>query len=238
MDDIRKWLNGPREYHSGVELYLKHGNNKLLRRLFTAEDYSDFKKDKLTKALQDLTSEKKPPEQPTPSGGVKEVLTAPAADIQTIPVGEPSIPKPRRRWSENMDEVECSLFKKWKPLHSEMLDHQYCVGQLARGGLKNPVLKEKAGKMALDIIRLDQLCDEIYAQRNQYLDHGKHPEDFRPKKPCLDPLQWPTKVDNAERYIREWKLKLKKDTTNTKAAEKIKYYEQEKEYYEKKLNKQ
>jgi hypothetical protein len=51
MNSLREWLNGKRDYASGVKLYEELGNDLAMKRMFS-EPESDFKKKKLAKALQ------------------------------------------------------------------------------------------------------------------------------------------------------------------------------------------
>jgi hypothetical protein len=51
MEDLKNWLAGGREYASGVQLYLKYGSDELLKKLFTLEAETVYKRDRLQKAL-------------------------------------------------------------------------------------------------------------------------------------------------------------------------------------------
>lgn len=51
MEDLKNWLASGRDYASGVQLYLKYGANELLKKLFTLEVETVYKRDRLQKAL-------------------------------------------------------------------------------------------------------------------------------------------------------------------------------------------
>src|SRR4051812_44817462 len=53
MENLRAWLNGCRDYTSGVTLYAQYGKDPALKRMFS-EAESPFKKKRLQKALEEL----------------------------------------------------------------------------------------------------------------------------------------------------------------------------------------
>lgn len=238
MDVIRNWLNGSRDYQTGVQLYLEHGQHGLLKKLFTAEGFSDFKQQQLEKALSGLIT----PDQPKAPQGQKVATIAPVLSTQAIVslIDASNNPDPERRrgWSNPMDATEQSLFDKWKPLFSEMLDLQACLENVARQGLKDQTFKEEAGRMALRIIDLDKQCDAIYSDRDYYLAHKKLPEAKSNLDISLDPAQWPLKLQNHQRYLREYKKKLEKETDADKRLKITQNIQQQEDYvaeYKKRL---
>jgi hypothetical protein len=214
MEVIRHWLNGSRDYATGVRLYDQHGSNKLLKRLFSEEAPNETKKQRLVKELEAMLK-----------GQVKEVLQVTQLEQRIIQTTKQEAKPARTRWSEKMDEVEKSIFETWKPLYSEMLHLQTTIDALARAGVKDPDQEKQAGVMALRIIELDKLCDNLYEERDYYLQHGKRKESTGPVEISLLPEQWHKKLANHQRYIRDYRKQLEKDPTNTNAAAQIQKHE-------------
>jgi hypothetical protein len=52
MDLIKAWLNGNRNYLTGVKLFLQHGDDDLLKKLFTAEKETSYKRQQLEEELK------------------------------------------------------------------------------------------------------------------------------------------------------------------------------------------
>lgn len=209
MDEIIHWLNGPRDYQTGAKLYLKHGTDKLLRRIFM-EPVSDFKKKKLSEALNALVYKKVKTE--------KKITETKAVAIERIAASP-------RKWPEQMDDTLRALKEQWKPAFSELMNLTARIYDVALAGTKDPAMKQEAGRMAHRILDLDDLCDDIYAKRDYYLQHNKLPEAKKPMELVVDPIKMPVALENARRYVRMYKSQLKKDPSSVLAAEKIKQYE-------------
>lgn len=54
MESIRFWLNGDQDYRTGVQLYVRYGNDPGLKNLFSGEAATGFKRTKLYNALLEL----------------------------------------------------------------------------------------------------------------------------------------------------------------------------------------
>jgi hypothetical protein len=209
MEEIRTWLNCGRKYDEGVMLYLQYGKDQQLKRLFTIEEESDFKRKKLVDALQLLIKG-----TPVPPPQVK-----PAVVIQKT-FDNPS------KWPQQMDEVVNALFQQWKPMFAERNDLFIRLWTPARAGYES-----EAGRIAHQILDLDDEIDLIYEKRDQYLKHGTLVEEKKPKKWVVDPIKQAVKLKNHERYARDFRAKLKKNPANVKAAEKLKEHEEAITYY-------
>jgi len=209
MDEISQWLKGPRDYETGAKLYLKHGTNHALRRIFM-EPVSDFKKKKLLEVLTELVSKKQKVE--------KKVTETKATAIERISVGD-------RKWPEVMDDTIKALYLKWKPLFSEMNNLMSRIYGYALAGTNDEAMKHEAGVMAHRILDLDDMCDDLYAKRDHYLKFKKLPQEKKPMELVVDPIKMPVALENARRYVRMYKNELKKDPSSVTAAEKIKQYE-------------
>jgi hypothetical protein len=217
MDDVRDWLNGGRNYDEGVGLLLKHGTNTKLKRLYTIEGMSDFKKTRLHQELQRIYN----------STGVKNINTFTERE-QTknadVVFSNPS------KWPAQMDEVVAAMFQQWKPMFAERNNLTDRLYDIAKAGNET-----EAGKMAHRILDLDDEIDLIYERRDYYLQHGKLPDERKPSKLAVAPVQQVVALKNAERYVREFKLKLKNDPSNVKAAAKLKQWEDAVIYYKREL---
>lgn len=222
MDDIRNWFNTGKKYADGVKLYLQHGKDPLLTRLFTAEGYSDFKMKKLTSALDEMITPRKP--------------VAPIAKPhEKKPDPSPAITTPESKWRKNRDSVEESLYQKWKPIFLEMQNLVARIGDVARAGVFDASKEQEAGRMALRILDLDDECDILYYNRDHYQQHGKMPLEEKPMEISLDHLLWPKRLANHKRYVRKFTNDLKKDPSNITAAEYLQKHEWAVAEYEKLL---
>jgi hypothetical protein len=66
MSEISDWIDGDQDYHQGVELYRKHGEDRVLLTLFALPETS-FTKAKLLQAMEQLA-----PKEPEPKEEAKE----------------------------------------------------------------------------------------------------------------------------------------------------------------------
>lgn len=164
MDEIRAWLNGSRQYEEGAKLYLIHGKDHLLRRIFM-EPASDFKRAKLVEALKGLLGVK--------TAVAKKLAFTKAVAIEHIAVSD-------RKWPKEKDATLAALHEKWKPLFAEMMSLSSRIYDVAKAGQHDMAQHQEAGRMAHRICDLDDECDDIYAQRDYYLQHGKLPEEKKP----------------------------------------------------------
>ncbi len=225
MDDIRRWFNGQRNYDAGVKLYLVHGKDPQLKRLFTVEGYTPFKLQKLTSALDAILSGKPVPVKSTP---VLKTGTA-VSKIETLP----SPPQPK--WNKDRDEVEQALWLQWKPVFAEMMNLMARIGDVARAGITDPAKEEEAGRMALRILDLDDMCDTLYYNRDYYQQYKELPREEKPIEISLDYLLWPKRLANHKRYVRKFKNDLVKDPSNIEKAALLQKHEWAVSEYEKLL---
>lgn len=209
MDAIRTWLNSARNYAAGARLYFIHGNNASLKRVFS-EPASDFKRKRLQEELTKLITKKEII--------VKKVAVTKEKAIEHIAVSD-------RKWPDKMDATVAALKEKWKPLFAEMMNLSSRIFEVAKAGQKDPAQKQEAGRMAHRICDLDDACDAIYQQRDYYMEYKKMPEEKKPMELVVDPVKMPVALENARRYVRQYKNKLKKKPGDVNAAEKIKLYE-------------
>ncbi len=220
MDDIRKWFNGKRNYLDGVALYVKYGQDEGLKKLFTKEAESAFKKQRLVSALEEILSAGRSEKSPQQKKTLEEFAVRQMNRKWLHDNGIEDAPE--KRWPEQRDEILQSLWLQWKDKFGEMMNLCARVGDLSKEGLKDPNKEQEAGRMGLRILDLDDECEQLYKQRDHYKQHGKLLQDAKPVDISLDPVQWGSKLANHQRYVRRFKKDLLKDPANTEKAELLK----------------
>lgn len=218
---IKAWLNGPRKYEDGADLYLQYGRDENLKRIFR-EPASDYKKKKLGESLRDLLHK---------STSVKaKVEVEKKAAVESVALND-------RRWPKERDATLSALHEKWKPMFAEMMNLMSRIYDVALEGKTDVAKKKEAGAMAHRILDLDDECEDIYTLRDHYLKHGRMPNvEETPLEVVVDPKKWPVALENCRRYVRQYKNKLKNKPDDVNAAKQLARYEWGVEYYMKQLN--
>ncbi len=209
-DAIRQWLHGQRNYDEGVKLYLIHGKDHQLKKVFR-EAVSDFKRKKLLEVMKELSV-----------GKAKVAVTTKVEKkiaVERVATAE-------RRWPKDRDAMLEALHQKWKPLFAEMMSLTSRIYDVALAGKSDAAKKIEAGQMAHRILDLDDMCDEIYEQRDHYIKEGSLPEQEKHDLDLVvDPIKIPIALANAERYVRQYKNKLKKKPDDVNAVKQIDKYQ-------------
>lgn len=242
MEAIRIWLNGKRDYKTGVRLYMIYGSDPALKRSFAENVISEYKEKRLMESLEAILVSS-PKQSPSPSTTAKPVIRTPGI-VTTLsghksPVLQPEqIPDftPEKSWNQTRDATEEALHANWKPLFLELMNLTSRVGDMARAGKTDPLKKIEAGRMALRICDLDDQLDEIYKVRDQYKQSGQLPDQKPYGEPCIDFKQMPVKLANHQRYVREYRGKLEKNPADLKSAEQLKKHQWFVDHYKKELN--
>ncbi|THU34263.1 hypothetical protein FAM09_24910 [Niastella caeni] len=206
MVDIKAWLNSRvKNYDAGVKLYLRFGKDPALVALFTKEAESDFKRTRLQQALQELIC-------PTPVTTEANLKFSPLI-YNAI---KPEFNQLHKGWPNPItDPVIQALFEQWRPLYSELMSAQQRIYEVALQGENGNTAKAlESCQLAHRIMDLDNQCDDLYAQRDHYLANGHLPDGGWEKEVVGDPVRWVTERQNALRYIRDYRAKIKKDPTN------------------------
>lgn len=194
-----------------MQLLLDHSTDEKLKRLFTMEAESAFKKKLLTDSLKKLLS----------TGAEKNIHEKKVAENSVQ-----SVKKAHLGWPESEDQVLTALRLQWKPLFSELNNLSARLYDISKAGIEDVAKRNEAGAMAHRILDLDDECDEYYAKRDYYLEHKRLPDDRNQEPAIVDPLKLPILLHNAQRYVREFKLKVKNNPSNEKAAAKLLKWEQ------------
>jgi hypothetical protein len=217
MELIKDWLSGSRPYVIGARLYEMYGDNDLLKKMFSAETVTDYKKKRLATELQKIIDDSPTQEQPAGSTG------------QPVPV---PTTKHARAWrkEDNKNDIELSLWEEYRIIHKQMDD--------LRSQLLLIPNDQERKTAALKILRLDDQLDEIISNRNYYLNHGTLPNQQTVQLHYLtDALLIGTRVENLRRYIRREKNALSKNPQNISAAKRKAEFVDEINHYLKQLNK-
>lgn len=209
INEIKSWLNNGQNYAAGAALYLKYGDDKMLKKVFS-EPVSDFKRKKLAEVMKALAAKKK-----TIANKVEESKQEQLERYSA----------PEKKWPNEGDEVLIALRTKWKPLFAEMMNLCSRLYDVARAGETDPAMERKAGEMAHRILDLDDECDAIYEQRDHYLKHGNLPGEKGLMELVTDVKKIPLALQNAKRYVRDYRNTLKKNPDNVDAAKQLQRYE-------------
>lgn len=206
MEAIRSWLNGRRDYATGVQLYRQYGTSEALKKMFR-EEPSEFKARKLATALEALLTAT----APTP----EKKAQAEAAVVEQVAQRG----KSEYAFREGMDEVETAL---WNSAREKLkqLDYlcsiQYELGK--QGQHDNEKLRE-SGEVAFRTLDLDEEIGAIYQKLAYYREHKKLPEEKKLMPLVSDPIKMPVALKNAERYCREYRSQLEREPGNARAAQ-------------------
>lgn len=223
MDDVKVWLNSPRNYDAGVKLYLQYGHDNLLKALFTREAETAFKRSRLETALKDLYQNHQHPTSPKAALQRQLQKQNPAENFKYWP------PYPIN------DPIVSALYEQWKPLYSEMMNLQARLADVALLAEQDSNKALESCQMVHRILHLDDQCDDIYSKRDYYYQNGALPKLIIEEEVVGDPVRWVTNMRSAERYVRDYKAKLRKDPKNVKYAVKQKEHEEDVAKYRKLL---
>jgi hypothetical protein len=200
MDLIKKWLSGSQNYHVGVVLYKKFGTDDKLKSLF------DNKPDKyLIERLQEELS---------------SLLAKPAVILQS-PV--------KKGYADEMplspDPVLKAFHAEWTPLYQRM---NYLRHELDKYQGNSQEAIAGRGKIAFEVLELEQQCMEIWSRRDHYLQTGNLPSAKTKNKPLpKDPIDIGKKIESLKKNIRRNKQLAKKHPDNPNYPLRARNYEAE-----------
>lgn len=224
MQSILEWLNGPRNYEAGVELYKMYGADPLLKLLF-AEGWSEFKQRRLVQALEHVSTtiaDVLPPLPKTVDAATpllneqenqqleKEDLENERDDLQEENEQlQQQLKQLRKGWPAVMPEALKPLHDEWKVLIAEKYNLQARIYEVSKAGLTDDAKRQQACTMAHRILDLRDACRAIYVKRDHYLEHGSMPVEQKPDGIVQDPKKWPLKLANHQKYLRDYRAKFK-----------------------------
>jgi hypothetical protein len=213
MNLIEAWLKGGQPYAIGVRLYMLHGRDKSLHRLFNSEGETPFKKQKLAAALRELVSG-----APATSKGSKP---APVY-AHTQEVFAKSWPE-----SKNTTDTHSQLWQQARLLLKEIAE--------LHGKLDVVGDVDERRQIAFQLLRKDDDLDEIYAQRDFLTEHGHLPKPQPSFQTITDPYLMAQRIANLKRYLRRERKAVATDPENEVAAARLKEYTEEYNHYAIKL---
>lgn len=187
MQEIRDWLQS-KDYLEGISLYLEHGQDPVLKNLFTAEKGTPYKQQRLEQALRQIlagTEVVRPEERPA------------SIFVKSWPI------------EAAKDDILKALRAEWLKAFKEMQDLRSQLMLLAND--------DQRGEAAHRILELDDLCDHIYGKRDYYLEHNQLPAAPK-EELVVDPVKAAKRMEVLRRYIRRERTSLKKDPSNVGAA--------------------
>lgn len=190
VEEIQKWFNSSRDYHTGVDIYLKYGKDSRLINSFTENKVTPFKKQLLLDTLTQMM----------------------ATGATQAPKKEAEAPKTEKHWPEDSkDDILNSLRSQWRPLYGKMTNLQARIHDIAERGQKDPEARLQAGQMAKEIVFLNKRIREIYAQKSYYEKNGSLPESTDKKIPeeVVSIGQLFKMRENECRYLRQATRRLK-----------------------------
>lgn len=185
--EIRAWLNGSKAYDAGASLYRKYGNHGSVLHEIQGEE-TPFRKKLLFDALRELiTSQSTPP------------IPRPGAPLVTTPVelfNNEAVTTAKRDADR--------LYKEMANIRAELL--ALCqVEESPRD--TDPDEKKKRGALAREIIRLEYLVEEAYADYRYTQVHGVRKNNPPPVEEEVDAVDLHQKISNVRKYLS----KLRKD---------------------------
>lgn len=205
MESIRQWFKAGRPYDEGVQLYIKHGTDSVLKMIFTREERTAFKVAKLQEALRQLLPRPATTACPTIS------TSLPPAPLETKkPHAWPPLPIE--------DQVLKALWEQWRPKYAELKSLQQRLYHVALGGKTDVNKRLEAGQMAHRILDLADDVEALYIERDHYLDTGSLISHSTSEAEVIDPVRWATELKNNERYVRDYKAKLAKEPNHKNAV--------------------
>lgn len=190
MDVIRNWLNGPRDYGAGVDLYNQYGDDPDMKLLFR-EFRTSFKEKKLVELLKGLMAT---------DGASKKKTEAKEKQLVQETFG----------WPEKMTTGMKALKDRWKPMYDEFRNLTSRLYDVAKQGQKDKNKELEAGQMAHRILNLRDQIQDIYYERDYFLKNKVFPGKKQEFVPVVDDLKIAERRLTVRRYLTRLKNELAK----------------------------
>jgi hypothetical protein len=196
MDSIRDWLNGNRDYATGVVLYNLYGDNDAVKQML-AQGATDYRKGKLVEHLQAVLQTAKP-------------VTIQIAKVpKTVYVKRENTPDAR------VPEEQDAYRKEWLPLFMEMNN--------LRHKLRLMPTDEERCDAAFEVLRLQKECMKIWAKRDYELQYGKQPE-VKNTGGAVPTNELKAQQLNLRTYVTKYKKLMDANPLNEKYSTKYETY--------------
>lgn len=210
VDSIKEWLNGSRNFNTGIILYEVYGTDDTLKRMF-AQGHSILRQKKLEEAMQGL------------------LTTRAQEQVVRIDKTDTYVTVKRDRLPENSTNTADDPYRdKWLPLFKEM--------NLLRHQLRLMPTTEERGAAAHRILDLEDECRKWWDRRDYEQRTGQKMPDTEPKANTVtDKNQQEYRLRTVRTYITKYGKAVQADPGNIKAIKKLSYYITERDDLETKL---
>jgi len=198
---IEKWISGRRSYTYGAILYAKFGDDEQMKGLFD-KPKTPYSENLLLEKLREMISEAQAVKKSGPAASVYEKMP------------------------DSEDPVLKALKDEWMPKFTTM---NYKRHELDRWLDEDTAEAQgKRGKLAQEILNLEQGCMVIWAKRDHYVQHGSLPgKSTEMAEPVIDKFMAGKRITTLQTYIRRYRIKLKNNPADAQAAVLLKKYENE-----------
>ena len=214
MSSVKDWLNGPRDYATGVALYAAYGTNAALKAAFEQGE-SEYRKERLLKELR-LLKDTVPAIAPVAAEHSTRVFASPVASV-VLP--EQAVP-------EEKDPYRAE----WLPLYAEM--------NALRHRLEDANDDIERGGMAHRILELERQCMSVWARRDYWRRTGQHIAPAQPETNAVtDKNMLQKRLNNVRSSVSKYRAKRRSDPQNQKYRVKLQELIAEISYLEKELAK-
>ncbi len=198
-DHIIKWLSGRQNYTIGVVLYNQFGNDEAIKKQLSF-GRSEFTDDLLLKSINALLQGEEPKTAPVIINAYDEM-------------------------PNDVDDVLISFKEKWMPLYTEMNYKRHALDKLLDDDFEKSGVQR--GKLAKEILELEQKCIAIWHERDYYCRYKTLPGKSIDDEAIIDPFKAGKRQELLKIYVRRYKNQMAKNPANTEAAQLYKKYSDE-----------
>lgn len=195
LQELRSWLNGSREYYSGVALYEMLGDDPVMLRIFK-KGKTEFTTKKLPNILLEICDRLKEKNQP-------------AIKIISAPGKENDLP-----YNKSLHEA---AMREALHLYKNMMNERAVLFSMVNvpgyEDINTPAQILERGKLAVNLVLKNQLVSKLYDDAAYIRQYGKRPEDSEPTSEfeALPDHLVKEALNNARKAYN--KLKLKEQNT-------------------------
>jgi hypothetical protein len=226
MKLIRKWLDSSRNFYVGAALYNSFGKDEHVLKVLS-KGRTDISQALLVQMLEKLLISPVSIEIHNAAVITQQVNHSPGRTIPHFKDSHTPMPPPARPAAGEMpdgdDLVLKALKNEWMAPYQRM---NFLRSQLHQYGATNDSNAiASRGEKALEILRLERECMEIWQRRDYYLENKALPDVIQKgfEKPT-DPVALGSAIEATKRRIREWRTKSQANQANSHAAEKYLHY--------------
>jgi len=206
MQQIKDWLNSSRPYDAGVALYMRYGDDKQMKELFT-EHRTPFKEKKLVELLKSLLNK---------SAAVKQKEEVKTENLKVNSSAT-------HGWPAKMSKELAALKAVWLPLFKQRENLCARLYDVALLGKTDKNKEMEAGQMAHRILALQDEINGIYQDREYYIKHNCFPGKEQLFKPVVSDVKIAERRLTVRRYLTRLKNELSKP-----GSEKVKLKQEKK----------